>query len=49
MKHTQKNYALKFTGKNKTVKKKYEHLAITNFRKMLEMNPLEMQYMNTMI
>jgi len=44
--NTQKNYALR---KNKTVKKKYEHLAITNFRKMLETNPLEMQYMNTMI
>jgi phosphatidylserine decarboxylase len=48
MKKTQKNKPIlqRKTLKNRAKK---EHLVITKFKKMLESNPIELEYMNTMI
>jgi len=48
MRNTKKNSKITNRKTVKTVSKK-EHLVIRKFKKMLETNPVEMQYMNTMI
>ena len=51
MRKTKKIFVTNNSSKNKTLKKvsKKEHQVITKFKKMLENNPIENEYMNTMI
>jgi phosphatidylserine decarboxylase len=51
MRKTKKIFVTNNSSKNKTLKKvsKKEHPVITKFKKMLENNPIENEYMNTMI